>query len=324
MKDSQKNSGGRVSIEHIPVMLHEVMAGLDLQEDGCYIDATFGRGGHAQAILQALGPEGRLWVMDRDPAAIAEAKAQFATESRVSVVAGPFSQLSQLVPQLAPQAIAGRPAGFSGIFFDLGVSSPQLDDAARGFSFMHDGPLDMRMDPTLGESAAQYVMHVGEKELADVLFHYGEERYSRRIARAIVAARQQAAITRTTQLAEIIKQAHPAWSRQQHPATRSFQALRIMINQELTEIETALAAAVDMLAPGGRLVVISFHSLEDRIVKHFIRRQAGDALPSGLPDPDAPRQPRLKKCGGLQRPTEQELQANTRSRSARMRVARKL
>ena len=309
-----------MSTEHVPVLLQEAVASLDIQPDGYYIDATFGRGGHAAAILQALGPDGHLWVMDRDPAAIAVAEARFAAEPRVSVFAGAFSQISQLA--LPPGEL--QPAGFAGILFDLGVSSPQLDDASRGFSFMHDGPLDMRMDPSSGVSVAEYLQQVRAEELADVLFHYGEERHSRRIARAIVAARQAGPLTRTTQLAEIIKTAHPAWSRQQHPATRSFQALRIMVNQELTEIESALSAAVDLLAPGGRLVVISFHSLEDRIVKQFIRQQSGAALSSGLPDPDAPRDPRLRKKGGLQRATDAEVAANPRARSARMRVAIKL
>ena len=309
-----------LSTEHISVLLQEAVASLDIQPDGYYIDATFGRGGHAAAILQALGPDGRLWVMDRDPAAIAVAEARFAAEPRVSVFAGAFSQISQLA--LPPGEL--QHAGFAGILFDLGVSSPQLDDASRGFSFMHDGPLDMRMDPSSGVSVAEYLQQVRAEELADVLYHYGEERHSRRIARAIVAARQAGPLTSTTQLAEIIKTAHPAWSRQQHPATRSFQALRIMVNQELTEIESALGAAVDLLAPGGRLVVISFHSLEDRIVKQFIRQQSGAALSSGLPDPSAPPEPRLRKKGGLQRATDAEVAANPRARSARMRVAIKL
>lgn len=316
-----------MSEQHIPVMLHEAIAGLQIKPDGSYIDATFGRGGHSQAILGALGQAGRLLVLDQDPQAIATAELDFAHDPRVCIAHAAFADVAQVCEQQAwprPLNEGGAKAAVDGVLMDLGVSSPQLDNAARGFSFSQDGPLDMRMNPQAGESVEAYLQHVSAAELADVLYHYGEERHSRRIARAIVAAVQLEPITSTAQLAAIIKQAHPAWPRKQHPATRSFQALRIKVNAELEQLQQALIAIVKLLAPAGRLAVISFHSLEDRIVKQFIRQQTGAALASGLPDPAAPMLPQLKPCGGLQRPSALEIERNPRARSSRLRVAEKL
>jgi 16S rRNA (cytosine1402-N4)-methyltransferase len=311
--------------QHISVMSAEALEALDIKPEGCYIDATFGRGGHTALILQRLGPNGKLLVIDQDPAAIAVANDTYGNNPQVTVAHGAFSDLMNLVKDKSwpDAALAGRDC-VDGVFFDLGVSSPQLDDPARGFSFMRQGPLDMRMDPTRGESVAEYLRTVNAEDLANVLYQYGEERHSRRIARAIVNEASQQPIEDTLQLAAIIKKAHPAWSKKHHPATRSFQALRIAVNDELKQIPIALHAAVDLLKLSGRLVVISFHSLEDRLVKHFIRQQQSAALPSGLPDPDAPAQARLKKIGGMQSPSEEEIKQNPRSRSARMRVAKKL
>lgn len=311
---------------HIPVLLTETLAGLNLKPDGFYVDATFGRGGHAQSILQHLSSHGRLLVLDQDPQAIAVAQKALADDPRVTICHAAFADLATVLQQLAADkgTIQWQKPCVHGVLFDLGVSSPQLDDPQRGFSFMQDGPLDMRMNTTAGVTLRQYLAQVQQETLADVLYQYGDERHSRRIARAIIAAREQQELTSTAQLAAIIKQAHPAWTRQQHPATRSFQALRIVINQELQQLTQALAAACTWLVPGGRLVVISFHSLEDRIVKQYIRQQAGGALASGLPDPAGPTRARLKKCAGLQRPQPEEVAQNPRARSARLRVAEKL
>lgn len=311
--------------KHLPVMSQEVIKSLAIREDGFYIDATFGRGGHSNLILQQLGPTGKLLVIDQDPEAIAVANGLYADNPQVTIAHAPFADLSKVVRDHAwPDPNLVGAASVAGVFFDLGVSSPQLDNAARGFSFMRQGPLDMRMNPDSGQSVAEYLQHVSAEDLANVLYKYGEERHSRRIARAIVNARNEAPITGTLQLADIIKQAHPAWTPKQHPATRSFQALRIFVNDELSQVETAMRVATDLLMPGGRLVVISFHSLEDRLVKSFIRQQQGAALPSGLPDPNSPPNPRLRKVSGLQKPTAEEVRINPRARSSRLRVAEKL
>ena len=299
---------------HLPVMFDETMDGLRIRRDGCYLDGTFGRGGHARGVLQRLGPAGRLLLMDKDPEAIAEAGRGFAADPRVSLRQGSFAGLAEW------DATAD---GLDGVLFDLGVSSPQLDEARRGFSFGKDGPLDMRMDPGQGESAAEWLARAPEAEIADVLWRHGEERLSRRIARAIVARRAEAPITRTAELAALIASVMPRGG-DIHPATRSFQAIRIHINRELEDVEAGLAAAFDRLKPGGRLVVISFHSLEDRLVKRFIAARAKP--PAGnrrLPQAEA-FTPSLREVGGAQRASTAELARNPRARSAVLRVAEKL
>ncbi len=300
---------------HLPVLYTQVLEGLQVTENGTYLDGTFGRGGHARGVLQKLGQKGRLLVMDKDPEAIAVAERDFAPDPRVSIFRGSFADL------LHWDATAD---GLDGVLFDLGVSSPQLDVAERGFSFGKDGPLDMRMDPDSGESAAQWLARAEEREIADVLWTYGEERASRKIARAIVAQREKAPLTRTAQLAELINQVVPRGKDKSNPATRSFQAIRIHINRELADLEAGLDAAVARLKPGGRLAVISFHSLEDRIVKQYFNKLA-KAPPSNrrLPEQQA-FVPTLSLVGGAIKADEDELAANPRSRSAVLRVAQKL
>ena len=296
------------------------MDALNVIEDGIYVDATFGRGGHSAHILERLGPSGRLVAIDLDPEALAVGRDRFGDDARVQFVQASFGELGGLAERLG---LTGR---VDGLLMDLGVSSPQLDDPTRGFSFREDGPLDMRMNPEAGPSAADWLATVDQADLADVLFRYGDERHSRRIARAVVQARQHAPITRTLQLAEIIRSAVPkkAAARDRiDPATRSFQAIRIAVNGELEAIERALDAALDVLAGGGRLAVISFHSLEDRIVKRFIREHARPPAASRRM-PAAPFSARLREVGKLVRPGEAEQQANPRARSARMRVAERL
>ena len=306
---------------HRPVLLDEVLAGLSVKPDGRYCDATFGRGGHTAAILAALGPMGRVCAIDRDPEAVAAGRERFAAEPRLSLLRGSFGGLATLV------RAAGVEGELQGVLLDLGVSSPQLDEARRGFSFMQDGPLDMRMDNESGPSAAQWLSRAGEREIVDVLFRLGEEKFSRRIARAIVAARAEAPITTTGQLAAIVAAAVPTREPGKHPATRTFQAIRIHVNRELEEIEAALPQAVSLLAPGGRLCVISFHSLEDRLVKRFMRRETqGDPVYAGLPGHTVPAhaRPRLQLVGGATMPTAAEVAANPRARSAVLRVAERL
>ncbi|MBH1490735.1 16S rRNA (cytosine(1402)-N(4))-methyltransferase RsmH [Stenotrophomonas muris] len=299
---------------HLPVLYTQVLEGLRLIENGRYLDGTFGRGGHARGVLTQLGPEGRLLVMDKDPEAIAVAERYFAPDPRVSIFRGSFAQLLQW------DATA---EGLDGVLFDLGVSSPQLDVAERGFSFGKDGPLDMRMDPDSGESAAQWINRVEEREIADVLWTYGEERQSRRIARAIVARREKQPFSRTAELAELIASVMPRGKDKIHPATRSFQAIRIHINRELADLEAGLDAAVERLKPGGRLAVISFHSLEDRIVKQYMNRLA-KAPPANRRLPEAVAfVPTLDLIGGAIKATDEELAANPRARSAVLRVAQK-
>jgi 16S rRNA (cytosine1402-N4)-methyltransferase len=301
---------------HESVLREEAVAALNIQADGLYVDATFGRGGHTRAILARLGPEGRVLAMDRDPEALMSGHEQFAGEARLTMVHRPFSMLGQSVEE---RGWRGR---VNGILFDLGVSSPQLDEPARGFSFVREGPLDMRMDPTRGESAADWLARATEQEIADVLYTLGEERYARRIARAIVRARDENPITTTRQLAAIVTGAVPTRERGKDPATRSFQAIRLHVNRELDELREALPQAVAALAPGGRLVVISFHSLEDRIVKHFMRREEkGEELPPDLPVRAIEIHSRLCTVGKAVRPGEAEMARNPRARSAVMRVA---
>lgn len=305
--------------QHQSVLLNEAVDALVTRRDGLYVDGTFGRGGHAREILDRLAPGGKLLVIDKDPEAIAVAQGMQAVDTRLQVCRGSFAEMRQFVAACCGTASA------TGILLDLGVSSPQLDDAERGFSFAKDGPLDMRMDPQSGRSAAEWLAVAGEEEIANVLYEYGEERHSRRMARAIVAARQQQSITRTLQLAEIVKQANPAWEKHKHPATRAFQGIRIFINQELEDLRRALAEMLELLEVGGRMVVISFHSLEDRLVKQFMRRQAaGDEFPPGLPVTSDMLKPRLKLIGKAVKATAQALESNVRARSAVMRVAEKI
>ena len=305
--------------EHTPVLLDEVLAGLGVQADGRYCDATFGRGGHTAAILGALGPSGRVIAIDRDPEAVQAGRRRFAGETRLTLVKGSFGQLEERV------RAAGFDGELNGVLLDLGVSSPQLDEARRGFSFMQDGPLDMRMDYESGQSAAQWLARAGEREIADVIHGSGEERYARRIARAIVAARSAAPIERTGQLAQLVANAVPIREPGKHPATRTFQAIRMHVNGELGALEAALPQAVRLLAAGGRLCVISFQSLEDRLVKRFMRReQAGDPVYAGLPAIPAHARPRLRRVGPAIRAGVAEVERNPRARSATLRVAERL
>lgn len=305
--------------EHQSVLLAEVIENLAIRPDGVYLDATFGRGGHAQAIMQKLGPEGRLLAMDKDPEAVAYANELFADDARFKIRHGSFAALKNFA---AEENVSGK---VNGILFDLGVSSPQLDDPERGFSFMRSGKLDMRMDSSQGMDAAQWIATVNETELANVLWQYGEERFSRRIASAIVKARAEAPITTTEQLADIIKKAHPAWQKGKHPATQSFQAIRIAVNQELEDIELGLMQSLDVLALNGRLLVISFHSLEDRMVKQFMHTQEkGADIPAGLPIKHVEMNKHFKRFGRAIKPSEKEISLNPRARSAILRIGEKI
>ncbi|WP_139315590.1 16S rRNA (cytosine(1402)-N(4))-methyltransferase RsmH [Pseudomonas sp. PA27(2017)] len=309
------------TFRHITVLLEEAVAALSPRADGCYVDGTFGRGGHSRLILERIGPGGRLLGFDKDPLAIATGNTLAAEDGRFVVVQRSFAELGD---ELAVRGLAG---GVSGILLDLGVSSPQLDDAERGFSFLNDGPLDMRMDPSRGVSAAQFIATADEDEIARVFKEYGEERFAKRMARAVVARRQELAFERTADLAQVLTVANPAWEKGKNPATRAFQGLRIHVNNELGDLERGLDAALENLEVGGRLVVISFHSLEDRIVKQFMRKHAKgemDKLPRDLPIIPKAFEPRLKLIGKPQFASEAELKANPRSRSAVMRVAEKL
>lgn len=292
--------------DHLPVMLEESLTGLSLRAGGTYIDATFGRGGHSGELLRRLGGSGSLHAVDRDPAVSGATQSLAAEHGNFHFHAVDFAQLGAVC---AAQGLSGK---VDGILFDLGVSSPQFDDAARGFSFMHEGPLDMRMDPNSGEPAAAWLARASEKEISDVLWTLGEERNSRFIAKTIVATRKAAPLRTTAQLAELLLSIHRGPRQKIHPATRSFQAIRLHVNRELEQIAAALPQAVEALAPDGRIAVISFHSLEDRIVKRYLRDQArADA-------------PRLELVGRAQFPTPAEVAANPRARSAVLRVARRL
>ncbi|GHC20264.1 16S rRNA (cytosine(1402)-N(4))-methyltransferase RsmH [Aidingimonas halophila] len=303
---------------HASVLLDGAVDILVNDPDGVYLDGTFGRGGHARAILNRLSPSGRLIAIDRDPEALQAARS--IDDSRFFMEAGEFASLDQVAER---HGVHGRLAG---VLLDIGVSSPQLDDPQRGFSFLRDGPLDMRMDPTRGESAAQWLAYASESEMVRVFKSLGEERFAKRISRAIVRRRQERPFERTEDLAEVVKAAHPAWEKGKHPATRVFQALRIHINNELEQLDTALKAALEALAPGGHLVVISFHSLEDRRVKRFIREHVrGDShLPRGMPVRDDELARRLEMMGKARRPEASEVDDNPRARSAVLRAARKL
>ena len=309
----------REQTEHQPVLLEEALAALNVNPAGRYVDGTFGRGGHSAAILDALGEEGRLLALDKDPAAIEAANQRFAGDPRFLIRQDSFAMMNAQVEAL------GWTHQIDGILLDLGVSSPQLDDARRGFSFQKDGPLDMRMNPQQGQSAAEWLTEAREQDIATVLKEYGEERFAKRIARAIVQARKEKAITTTKQLSEIVAAANPAWEKGKDPATRSFQAIRIYINRELDDLDEVLQQTVEMLKPGGRLVVISFHSLEDRRVKRFMRDAArGDDFPPDLPVMQAQLNPDLRLIGKAVRAGEAELEQNPRARSAVMRVAERL
>ncbi|MDT7525933.1 16S rRNA (cytosine(1402)-N(4))-methyltransferase RsmH [Pseudidiomarina sp. GXY010] len=306
--------------QHVSVLLQESLDALAIKPDGTYLDATFGRGGHSRAILAQLNSNGRLFALDRDPTAIAAAAA-LQQDPRFTIIHTPFSQLSEV---LDAQQLRGQ---LDGILFDLGVSSPQLDDAERGFSFMREGPLDMRMDTTQGITAAEFLAAASADEIAFVLREYGEERFAWRIAQAIVKQREQQPLTTTRELAELIAAAVPFKDKHKHPATRSFQGIRIHINGELDEIEQALTAAVGGLKVDGRLAVISFHSLEDRLVKRFMRAQAqGKAIPANLPirDADFDRGQTLRLVGKAIKPSAAEIKANPRARSSVLRIAARL
>ena len=310
----QSAPAGHLPALHLPVLYTQVMEGLQVKEDGTYLDGTFGRGGHARGVLQRLGPGGRLLLMDKDPDAIAHAEQMFAGDARVAIRRGSFASMAQWNETAA---------GLDGVLLDLGVSSPQLDVAERGFSFGKDGPLDMRMDPESGESAAEWIARADEREIADVLWTYGEEKQSRRIARAIVARRATQPFTRTADLASVIASVMQRGDKI-HPATRSFQAIRIHINRELADLELGLDAALACLKPGGRLAVISFHSLEDRIVKQFINKHA-KAPPANRRLPVAETfVPTLRAIGSGQKGEPDEVATNPRARSAVLRVAEKL
>lgn len=310
-----------MSYEHKPVLLDEVIEALDIRADGNYIDATFGRGGHSREILKRLGPQGRLLAFDKDPEAIQFAHSELVQDKRFEIIQGSFAMLMQHIQQ---RDLQGQCAG---ILFDFGVSSPQLDDAERGFSFRFNAPLDMRMNPEEGLSVAEWLNTADETEIANVIYEYGEERASRRIAKAIVNTRVESPIETTTQLAELVKKVLPIKKTRNktkdiHPATKTFQALRIFINRELDDIKDVLPQAIDVLCPQGRLAAISFHSLEDRLVKRFIR---DESTPTDYP-PELPIMPndeniRLKQVGKKIKATQEEVNANPRARSAVLRVA---
>ncbi|ELK3677822.1 16S rRNA (cytosine(1402)-N(4))-methyltransferase RsmH [Vibrio fluvialis] len=311
--------------QHISVLLHESIDGLAIKPDGIYIDGTFGRGGHSRTILSQLGPNGRLYSIDRDPQAIAEA--QRIDDPRFTIVHGPFSGIAEYAQRYD---LVGK---VDGVLFDLGVSSPQLDDAERGFSFMKDGPLDMRMDPTSGMPVSDWLAQAELDDITWVIREFGEDKHARRIAKAIVAYREDEEnepLTRTSQLAKLISDAAPkSFKEKKHPATRAFQAFRIYINSELEEIDTALKGAASILAPQGRLSVISFHSLEDRMVKRFMRKESkGPEVPHGIPLTQeqirALGSADLKTVGKAIKPSEQEVEMNPRSRSSVLRIAEKL
>ena len=305
--------------EHTPVLAAEALAGLALEAGGYYVDATFGRGGHTALILQALGREGAVLALDRDPQAIAAGRTRFADEVRLTLVHASFADLGTLVPAHADHRAC------RGVLFDLGVSSPQLDDARRGFSFRADGPLDMRLDPTHGEPVASWLARASVDEIRQVIATFGEERFARRVAQAIVAARRARPLTRTGELAAVVAGAVRTREPGKHPATRTFQALRMYINDELGQLERGLAAALEALSPGARLAVISFHSLEDRVVKRFMQRESEvDPALRHLPAIPEEARPRLKIIGRKTRPGEAELARNPRARSALLRVAERL
>ncbi len=310
---------GEENNSHRPVLLERSVEALSVKPAGIYLDGTFGRGGHSRLILERLNEHGRLIALDKDPDAVAFALTEFAGDARFKIVRESFEMLAAVAEQ---EDVIGR---VDGVLLDLGVSSPQLDQAHRGFSFQQDGPLDMRMDPETGYSAAEWLARAKVDEMADVFKRYGEERHAKRIARAIVEARQERVIRTTRELAEIIVRANASWEKDKHPATRCFQAIRIFINRELDALQRCLEQTPEILCAGGRLAVISFHSLEDRLVKRFMRDQAkGDRYPPGVPVTQSQLQPQFRLVGKAIRADEHELAVNTRARSAVLRVAERL
>ncbi len=304
---------------HVPVLLGPVLEGLDIKADGLYVDGTFGRGGHSAAILKALDASGRLIAIDRDPQAVASASTLLTDDPRFEVVGSEFAQLATIIGE------RGQSGKVNGLLLDLGVSSPQLDEAERGFSFLRNGPLDMRMDPDSGIAAAEWLQTVKERDLKSIIRKFGEERHAARIARAIVTKRENSTIETTGQLAEIVSSVVPAHTRKRHPATKTFQAIRLFINNELGQLEAVLAQSMDVLQLGGRLCVISFHSLEDRIVKRFMRDASREAEQyRGMPEVPEEFRPKLALIGKMISATAEEIQANVRARSARLRIAERL
>ncbi len=304
---------------HYSVLLGESIDALAINPDGIYVDGTFGRGGHSRAVLAALSDKGSLIAFDKDPQAIEEGVKLARTDKRFAIVHASFAELKKV---LMEKGVAGR---VDGILLDLGVSSPQLDNAGRGFSFLQDGPLDMRMDNSAGHTAADWINSAAEQDIAFVLKEYGEERFAKRMARAVVERRKISPITTTREFANIISEANPRWEKGKHPATRAFQAVRIFINAELDDLKAALTDAVDVLQEGGRLVVISFHSLEDRIVKRFFRDQSrGREFPPGIPVTEQMLMKKLKIVGKAVKAGTGELDDNIRSRSAIMRIAERI
>ena len=304
--------------KHIPVLLTEAVEALVSDTDGLYVDGTYGRGGHSFEILNKLSERGSVLAIDKDPEAIDDGRIRFNQEFRISFCRESFACIPRLLEDKRLDPV-------SGILLDLGVSSPQLESPDRGFSFQTDGPLDMRMDNTTGESAADWLQSASKDDIASVIKEFGGERYARRISAAIVSERFKSPIDNTKRLAEIIKKAHPSWLRGQHPATKSFQGIRIYINRELQDLDHFLEHVVDMLKIGGRLVVISFHSLEDRRVKRFIRNQERrEIFPRNLPIPDSEKLIRLVKVGSAIKPSKSEIMRNNRARSAVMRVAERV
>ena len=303
-----------VALRHTTVLLEEAVDALNLRADGVYVDGTFGRGGHSRLILQRLGAAGKLIALDRDPEAVAAGRE--INDPRLTLVHRRFSALRAVLAELDVERV-------DGVLLDLGVSSPQIDDATRGFSFRFDGPLDMRMDTASGQTAAEWINGTTEQQLYEVIRDYGEERFAKQVARTIIAARQDGPIDTTIKLSQIVAKAVKSREPGQDPATRTFQAIRIHLNQELEELSLVLSQMVNLLTTGGRLAVISFHSLEDRIVKHFMRDAANpDTLPSRLPlRADQLPVPKMRIIGKAQRPSAAEVKINPRSRSAIMRVA---
>lgn len=306
-------------LSHQAVMLDEAIQALAIVPDGIYVDGTFGRGGHSQAILNQLGEHGRLIALDKDPTAIQYARTHFSADSRFQAVKSSFADISSVMLEL------GIHGAVNGVLLDLGVSSPQLDDPERGFSFMREGPLDMRMDTSQSLTAEIFVNEASAEEMVKIFREYGEERFAKRIANAIVTSRQESPIRTTAALSEIVKQANPRWEKHKHPATRVFQAIRIHINQELNDLVNGLKGCVATLGKGGRLAVITFHSLEDRMVKHFIRDQENDSqIPVGVPVRDVEIKKHFKRIGKAIKPSKDEIAHNVRARSAILRIGEKI
>lgn len=313
-------------LTHEPVLLTEVLGALDIRPQGRYLDATFGRGGHTAAILERLDQAGSVVAIDRDPTAIAAGRAQFGADVRVQLVHASFGQLLATLHNAGTTEMSGELTGlFDGVLFDLGVSSPQLDDAARGFSFRQDGPLDMRMDNSAGMTAASWLAKISERDLQRVIAEYGEERFARRIAAAIVACRRERTLTTTAELAQLVSDVVPTREPGKHPATRTFQAIRMVVNAELEQLEQALSNVLALLKPGARLCVISFHSLEDQRVKRFMQQHSqDDPMYAGLPDIPADKRAKLMRVGRAIHSSASEVARNPRARSAILRVAERV